>query len=391
MVCKASGHRWCSVLPFGLDQTIWRLILEWQGESEAHVWSSEVVKGLKEAHSSSHVVPVLAEAQGFARKRSERLTHSEIEALNQAGTDGKTKCFEPLSTTENALTQELESAMLLLFDNLSVDQFRMRLHDRVFGATSLARPSEGFDLMIDSHQGRQVGAESVTEKARYPHYHHSRHLDQEQRTLEGPWSNKGGQHQTKLRGMADPDPLSAILAGSWSLSIWTPLIGSLSLDEVPHLIQLDLRYAELTQEMLVDLRSFPRSSLEPLEDGLLGHSEHKAYAGKINSNQQHFQSHYDLLLGCSEIMEDCVPSLGEACVTNLAVENASFATLSQVGRDRPNISTVHQSMMRTVWVGASLPPVLGLSQGASSEWLIVASNHIGGVLYCPLLSQNISG
>ena len=355
------------------------------------MWPAEVVKGLEEGDSSSHLVPVFAEAQGFARKRSQCLTHSEIKTLNQAGTDGKTQFFEPLSTTENALTQGLESAMLLLFDNLCVDQFRLRLHNRVPGTTSLARFGEGCDLMIDSHQGGQIGAESVAEKAGYPHYHRSRHLDHEQRTLEGPWSNEGGQHQTKLRGIADPYPLSAILTGGQSLSIWTAFIGLLSLDEVPHLIQLDLRDGELTQEMLIDLRSFLCSSPEPLEDGLLGHSEHKANAGEINSNQQHLQRHHDLLLGRSEIIEDCVPSLGEACVTDVAVENASLATLSEIGRDRPNISTVHQSMMRAVWVGARLSPVFGLSQGDSSKWLVVASNHIGGALRCPVLSQSISG
>ena len=103
MVCKASGHRRCSVLPPGLNQTHLRLILEWQGEPEAHVWPGEVVKGLEEADSASHVLTVFAEAQGFARKRSQRLTHGEIEALNQAGADGKTELFEPFSATENAL------------------------------------------------------------------------------------------------------------------------------------------------------------------------------------------------------------------------------------------------------------------------------------------------
>jgi hypothetical protein len=121
MVCKAGGHRWCSVLPFRLDQTFWRLILKWQGEPKAHVWPANVIKGLIETNSSSHLHPIFAETQGFARKRSHRLTNSEIESLNQAGTNGKTKLFEPLSTTEYALTQGNEPAMLLFFDNLSVD------------------------------------------------------------------------------------------------------------------------------------------------------------------------------------------------------------------------------------------------------------------------------
>lgn len=103
------------------------------------MWSGEVVKGLEKGDSPSHLVPVFAKAQTFTRKGSQCLTYGEIEALNQAGTDGETKFFESLSTTEDALTQGLEPALFLLFDNLCVDQFRMRLHNRVSGTTSLAR------------------------------------------------------------------------------------------------------------------------------------------------------------------------------------------------------------------------------------------------------------
>src|SRR3990172_6507703 len=73
----------------------------------------------------------------------------------------------------------------------------------------------------------------------------------------------------------------------------TRTIGLLSLDEVPHLIQLDLRNAKLSQEMLIDLSSFARSPSEPIQNGFFGHSEHEANTGKINSNQQHLQSHHD--------------------------------------------------------------------------------------------------
>ena len=161
MFSQASGHRWCSVLPFRLDQTFRRLTLRCQGQSEAHMRSGEVVKGMEEADSPSHLVPVFAEAQGFARERSQCLAHGEVKPLNQVGTDGKTKFFESLSTTKDALRQGLESAALLLFDNLCVDQVRMGLYDRVSGATSLSCLCERIGLMVDSHQCGEVGAESV--------------------------------------------------------------------------------------------------------------------------------------------------------------------------------------------------------------------------------------
>ena len=89
----------------------------------------------------------------------------------------------------------------------------------------------------------------------------------------------------------DPKPLPAVLAGGWGLSIRTRTIGLLSLDEVPHFIELDLRNGKLSQEVFIDLNCFVRSPIEPIQDGLFGHSEHEANTGKIDSNQQHFQNH----------------------------------------------------------------------------------------------------
>ena len=203
----------------------------WQ--SKAHMWPGEVVKSLEEADPSSHLLTVLAEAQRLPRERSECLAHGEVEALNQAGTDGKTKFFQPFRTTDDALAQGLEPAMFLLFDHLRIDQIGMRLHDGIPGTASLASSGEGLDLMVDGHEGGQIGTEAVAEEAGYPPDHGSCPLDQTQGTLEGPWPNEDSQHQTKLRIEADPKPLSAVLTGCWGLSFRTRTIGLLSLDEVP--------------------------------------------------------------------------------------------------------------------------------------------------------------
>ena len=63
------------------------------------MWSGKVVKGVEEGNSPSHLAPVFAEAQAFAGKRSQCLTHREIDSLNQAGTDAKTKLLKSLSAT----------------------------------------------------------------------------------------------------------------------------------------------------------------------------------------------------------------------------------------------------------------------------------------------------
>lgn len=331
------------------------------------MWPGEVVKSLKEADPSSHLLAVLTEAQRLARERSERLAQGEVEAFNEARTDGKAQFFQPVRTTDNALAQGLEPAMLFLFDDLRIDQIGMRLDDGIPWTASLARSGEGLDLMVDRHEGGQVSTEAVAEKAGDPPHHSSCHLDQAQGTVEGPGSNEDGQQQTKLRIEADPKPLSAVLAGGGGLSIWTRAVGLLSLDEVPHLIQLDLGNRKLSQQMCIDFSSFLRSPMEPIQYSFFGHSEHETDAGKIHANQQHLQSHHDLLFGRSEIIEDSVTRLSKTPLAEIAVEDASLATFREVSGNRLDVAPVDQSLLGAVRVGARLPPVLRSSHGATSQ------------------------
>ena len=367
MVREASGHGRRSMPPSWPNETCGRSVFYRQWQSQAHVWPGEVVEGLEEADPLSQLFTVFAEAQRLARKRSKRLAQGEVEALNQAGADGKAKFFQAVCATDDAFAQGLEPALLFLFDDLRVDQIGMRLHDGISWTASLARSGEGLDLMVDRHEGGQVGTEAVAEKAGDPPHHSSCHLDQAQGTVEGPGSNEDGQQQTKLRIEADPKPLSAVLAGGGGLSIWTRAIGLLSLDEVPHLIQLDLGNRKLSQQMYIDFSSFLRSPMEPIQYGFLGHSEHETNPGKIHANQQHLQSHHDLLFGRSEIIEDRVTRLSKTCLAEIAVEDASFATFREVSGNRLDVAPVDQSVMGAVRVGARLPPVLRPSHGATSQ------------------------
>lgn len=326
MVGEAGGHGRRSMLPSGPNETSGRSVFHHHWQSQAHVWPGAVVEGLEEADPLSQLLTVFAEAQRLARKRSKRLPQGEVEALNQAGADGKAKFFQTVCATDDPLAQGLESAMLFLFDHLRIDQIGMGLHDGVSWTASLPGSGKGLDLMVDGDEGRQVGTEAVAKEAGDPLDHGSCPLDQAQGTVEGPRPNEDSQHQTELRSEADPQPLPAVLAGGWGLSIRTRTIGLLSLDEVPHLIQLDLRNGKLSQEMFIDLSRFVRSPIEPIQYGLFGHSEDEANTGKIHSNEQHLQSHHDLLFRCSEIIEDRVLSLGEALVAGIAVKDASLAT-----------------------------------------------------------------
>ena len=58
----------------------------------------------------------------------------------------------------------------------------------------------------------------------------------------------------------------------------------------------------------------------------------------------------------------------------LPAEDAPFATLAQIGGDGANLPTVDQPIIRTIWVGARLAPVLGFSHGSDLR-------SSGGVLH----------
>src|SRR5215470_9399904 len=102
-------------------------------------------------------------------------------------------------------------------------------------------------------------------------------------------------------------------------------------------------------------------SSQPLQNGFFGHAQNKADITKRDFDQQHFQSHYDLLFRRPSIKEDGVACLREGTLTLATTEDTPLATLGHIGRNGANVASVHQPIMGTVRVGARLAPVLGFS------------------------------
>src|SRR5262249_49339589 len=188
------------------------------------------------------------------------MTQSQVETLNQTGTDRQPQLLQPLGPAAHAVDQRLQTPLALLFDHLAIDQIRMGLLDGLPRAPRLARMRKGFQRMVDLDQSRQVTAEPITEKARDPQDHGSRHLDQLQGTGKPPWADKGRKDKTEFWGKTDPHPLPSVLAPLGAFAIRAGLLGLLAPDEAPHLIELHLGDRQVAQQVHIDLMSLLRGS-----------------------------------------------------------------------------------------------------------------------------------
>src|SRR5262249_41754736 len=93
----------------------------------------------------------------------------------------------------------------------------------------------------------------------------------------------------------------------------------------------------------------------------------KANVRQGHFDQEHFQRHDHLVFWGLQSKKDSVACLGEEPLTLATEEDAPFATLGQIGRDGAHVAPVHQPIMRTVHIGARLPPVLGFAHGSNLQ------------------------
>src|SRR5215467_2424618 len=290
------------------------------------------------------------------------MTQSQVETLNQTGTDREPQLLQPLGPAAHAVDQRLQTPLALLFDHLAIDQIRMRLLDWFPRAPRLAHARKGLQRMVGLDQRRQVTAEPITEKTRDTQDHGGCHLDQLQGTGKRPWADKGHKDKTEFWGKTDPHPLPAVLAQLGAFTVWLGLLGMLAPDEAPHLIELHLGDRQVAQQVHIDLMSLLRGPPQPLQDGFFGHAQDEANVGKRDFDQQHLQGHHDLLFWGPQVKEDGITGLGEGTLTLATAEDASLATLGHISRNGANVASVHQPIMGTVRVGARLAPVLGFAQ-----------------------------
>src|SRR5262244_2962731 len=87
MIRQSSGHRRCSRVPLGLDQSrdMWRRLR--QRQAQTHVRPCEVVERLKQDHAPSHLGAILTETPAFAHQRCQGMTQGQVETLDQTGAD----------------------------------------------------------------------------------------------------------------------------------------------------------------------------------------------------------------------------------------------------------------------------------------------------------------
>lgn len=321
--------------------------------------SCEVVEDLEEDHSSSHLGPIFTETVALADQWRQGMPYGQVQSFDQAGADREAQVFQPLSTAEHAVSQLFEAPLLLLFDDLAIDQVGMGGLDGLSGASRLAGPRKDRERMVAGDQGRQIGAQPITEKGGNPSHHGSGQLDEGQGTLPGPGAHHGSQDEPKLGSETQPDPLAAILAQVRTLPIGASLGRVLAPNEVPHLIELHLGHRQLLEQVRIDLVRLLRRTPEPLQHGCFGNPQDKADPRQINFDQKHLQSKHHRFLRRPQIKEDRFPRLRERGAADTAPKDPALPALGQIGRNSANVSPVQQPIMRTVGIGARLAPVLG--------------------------------
>src|ERR687895_2147361 len=241
MVSQASRHSRSTWLPLGANQPSPRLFPCGQRQSQALVWTREVVECLKEDHATSQLRAVFAEAPALSCQRSQGMTQGQVETLNQTGADLQSQCGQPGCPTTEALTQGVQAATFLLFDQLRIDQLRMGLQHRLAGTSAFARARKLLDLVVDRDQRGPVAAETITEETGHTTDDSGRHLNQVQGALERAGADLGGEQQAKLGREADPYPLASIRALVGAFTVPGRGGGLLARDEVPQLVQLNRR------------------------------------------------------------------------------------------------------------------------------------------------------
>jgi hypothetical protein len=82
------------------------------------------------------------------------MPQGQVEPLNQTGPDLLSQGGQPRCPPPDALTQRVQAATLLLFDQLRLDQLRMGLQHRLAGTSAFARARKLLDLVVDRAEPR---------------------------------------------------------------------------------------------------------------------------------------------------------------------------------------------------------------------------------------------
>ena len=129
----------------------------------------------------------------------------------------------------------------------------MGLTARLAWAPPLAGACKRRHHMEGSDKGRQITREAITKEHWDAGDSYLRGGHDLLGGLERARPHDGGDHQPKLGGKTDPDPLPSILAVRPTFTGRIQLTRLLALDKVPHLVELYLGDRQVPQQVAIDL------------------------------------------------------------------------------------------------------------------------------------------
>ena len=95
------------------------------------------------------------------------------------------------------------------------------------------------------------------------------------------------------------------------------------------------------------------------DNTVAGHTEYKADAGEINPDQEHLESHQDILRD-PQVEKDGLASYRKGRLTGVTAKDPALAALREIRSDSAHVALLHSSIMGARGIGAWLAPVFGL-------------------------------
>ena len=100
-------------------------------------------------------------------------------------------------------------------------------------------------------------------------------------------------------------------------------------------------YRQLPQQMVVDRLGLMGRTAAPGQYGLFRHTEHKADARQVNTDQEHLEGHHDLLFRGPQIKENRIACLREALLALGASQDTAFPTVRHIRGDCADVALMH--------------------------------------------------
>src|SRR5262249_45482381 len=161
MVGQARCHGGRARPPSGTNRPPGGTLVQRQRLPQAHVRSPHIVEGLEEDHPLPQALAVFTKAGCLARQGSQGLPHRQVHPFDQGRADRVAQARQAFGPKHDARTERQQFALRLLFDQLSIDQIRMGLTDRLAWATPLAGSCTRRHDGEDSKKRGQIACKSI--------------------------------------------------------------------------------------------------------------------------------------------------------------------------------------------------------------------------------------